>query len=215
MDTATDIKRHLRADARRNREKILDGARREFARSGPLAQMEDVARAAGVGVGTVYRHFPTKEALMTELVRLNFEFFYATAQRALASDCDPFGALADMMRACAEFTAGDAGLQYALMAAGEEILAGVDVEKRALGEATQELVERAQRAGTLRLDVTQEDIGMLMCGVCSTMGHTAPGFDWRRHLELNIDGLRAREERYSSSSSSPASSRTGTPSRSA
>jgi AcrR family transcriptional regulator len=191
MDTATDSKRCLRADARRNREKIIDGARKEFARSGALAQMEDVARAAGVGVGTVYRHFPTKEALMTELVRLNFAFFYETARNALADEREPFVVLADMMRACAEFTAGDAGLQYALMAAGEEILAGVDLEKRQLAGATQELVDRAQRAGTLRLDVSQEDIGMLMCGVCSTMGHTTPVFDWRRHLELMIDSLRA------------------------
>src|SRR5438874_2011849 len=73
-DSPGEAKRPLRADARRNRERILESARAVFSESGVEAQIDDVASRAGVGVGTVYRHFPTKEALMAELVRQKFRF---------------------------------------------------------------------------------------------------------------------------------------------
>ena len=79
--TETESARPQRADARRNRERILDGAREVFAECGLDAQMDDVARRAGVGVGTVYRHFPTKEALLGELVRQKFRIFTTTRVR--------------------------------------------------------------------------------------------------------------------------------------
>jgi AcrR family transcriptional regulator len=193
MDTSADTKPGLRADARRNHEKIIDGARQVFARNGASAQMEDVARASGVGVGTVYRHFPTKEALMTELVRRNFELFASAARDALTDDREPFEVLADVLRRNAELTAGDTAVQQAMMGAGAEVWAGTEPERHRLGQLFQELVERAQQAGTMRPDLGADDIPMLMCGVCATMGHTASGFDWRRHLELAIDSLRACE----------------------
>jgi AcrR family transcriptional regulator len=192
MDTATDTKPILRADARRNHEKIIEGARTVFARYGTSAQMEDVARASGVGVGTVYRHFPTKEALMTELVRRTFESFVLAARGALAAEGEPLEALTGVLRHNCEVIAGDAAVQQAMMGAGEEVWAGTEHERRELGEIAHELVVRAQRAGTLRPDVGPDDIPMLMCGICATMGHKAKMFDWRRHLELGIDSLRAR-----------------------
>ncbi len=184
--------RSQRADARRNRERIIDGAREVFARSGASAQMEDVARTSGVGVGTVYRHFPTKDALITELVRRKFESFAQTARDALDEDREPFEVLADALRRNAAFMAGDAATQHAMLGAGEEIWARVEPQRQQVNELFQRLVRRAQRAGTMRGDVGVADIPMLMCGVGATMGHTAPGFDWHRHLELVIDGLRAR-----------------------
>jgi AcrR family transcriptional regulator len=187
-----DTKPPLRADARRNHDKIIAGARAVFARDGAAAQMEDVARASGVGVGTVYRHFPTKEALMTELVRRTFESFVEEAHAALSGDGEPFEALADVMRRDSELVAGDAAAQQAMMGAGVQVWEGTGAERRQLGEVMQQLVERAQKAGTMRSDVTAHEISMLMCGVCATMGHTAKMFDWRRHLELAIDSLRAR-----------------------
>src|SRR2546428_13995781 len=78
-----ETERPLRADARRNRERILQSARAAFAESGADAQIDDVARHAGVGVGTVYRHFPTKQALLTELVRQTFRLFTEWAREAL------------------------------------------------------------------------------------------------------------------------------------
>jgi AcrR family transcriptional regulator len=191
MNTTTDTKPALRADARRNREKIIEGARKVFARDGASAQMEDVARISGVGVGTVYRHFPTKDALMTELVRRTFESFVVTSREALAGDGEPFEVLAEVMRRNAELIAGDTALQQAMMGAGAEVWEGTATERQQLGEVSLELVKRAQRAGTMRSDADAPDIPMLMCGVCATMGHTAKMFDWRRHLELAIDSLRA------------------------
>ena len=82
----SETDRPLRADARRNHERILESARVVFAEAGPDAQIDDVARHAGVGVGTVYRHFPTKEALLAELVRQKFRLFADRAREALEHD---------------------------------------------------------------------------------------------------------------------------------
>jgi AcrR family transcriptional regulator len=190
-DTVIDTDRPLRSDARRNRERILESARKVFAEYGADAQIDDVARQAGVGVGTVYRHFETKETLLVELLREKFRLFAERGRDALAQDGEPFAVLEDLMRRNAETTAKDAAVQHALAGAGETIWMQAQAEQQELTAVTGELIARARRAGTLRQDVEANDIGMLMCGVCSTMGDK-PGFDWRRHLDLVIDMLRAR-----------------------
>jgi AcrR family transcriptional regulator len=190
--TQSETNRPLRADARRNHERILDGARSVFAEYGAAAQMDDVARRAGVGVGTVYRHFPTKEALMGELVRQKFRLFADRAREALDEEGEPFAALTDMMRRNAETTAHDVATQQVLAGAGEQIWAQAQAEQEELIALTGELIARARSAGTIRPDVRATDIGMLMCGVCSSMAFSIPGFDWRRHLDLAIDTLRPR-----------------------
>ena len=189
--TSIETGRQLRADARRNRERILESARAVFSERGIDAQIDDIARRASVGVGTVYRHFPTKEALMVELVRQKFRLFAENASQALDNDGDPFTVLVDLLRRNAEAAAGDAAMQHALSGVGENIWTQAEPEKRELSQATQELVERAQRSGAMRLDVGAADISMLMCAVCSTMAHTDLGFDWQRHLDLVINMLRA------------------------
>jgi AcrR family transcriptional regulator len=163
-----------------------------FAECGAEAQMDDVARRAGVGVGTVYRHFPTKEALVVALVREHFQLFADRAREALERDGDPFEVLTDLMRRNAQTTASTASIQYALAGADEHIWGQAQAEQQALLAYTDELISRARRAGTIRADARASDIGMLMCGVCSTMGRHLPGFDWSRHLELAIDALRPR-----------------------
>ena len=184
--------RPLRSDARRNRERILTGARAVFAEHGGEAQMDDVAHRAGVGVGTVYRHYPTKEALLVELVREKFKRFAAEARDALERDGEPFEVLADLLRSNAEALARDAGTQQVLAGAGEHIWTQAAAEQNELLELTSRLIDRARRAGTIRADATATDIGMLMCGVSATMGHPTSGFDWRRHLDLLIETLRPR-----------------------
>jgi AcrR family transcriptional regulator len=185
----TETERHLRADARRNRERILDSAREAFAECGAEAQMDDVASRAGVGVGTVYRHFPTKDALLAELVRQKFRIMAANAREALERDGEPFEVLADTLRRNAEVCARDAGVQQALTSFGEQAWVYAQEELEDLYEPTAELIARAQRAGTMRPDVTVDDIPMLMCGVSATMPYSAR-FDWHRHLELVLDALR-------------------------
>src|SRR5260221_7435002 len=112
--TVSEAERPLRANARRNRERILQSARAVFAESGAEAQIDDDARHAGVGVGTVYRHFPTKQALVTELVRQTFRLFTGRAREALEAGGEPFALIERRLRRIAETAPGDAGGQYAL-----------------------------------------------------------------------------------------------------
>jgi AcrR family transcriptional regulator len=191
-ETLVEPVRPLRADARRNRERILESARLVFSEYGADAQIDDVAQRACVGVGTVYRHFPTKEALMVELVRQKFQLFAATVRDALDQDGEPFAVFADVLRRNAEAAARDATMQHALAGGGEHIWKQAQAEQQELSALTEQLIARARSAGTIRADIGAADVAMLMCGLSATMGHNASGFDWHRHLELVIDMLRAR-----------------------
>ncbi len=184
--------RPLRADARRNRERILESARAVFSECGAEAQIDDVASRAGVGVGTVYRHFPTKEALMVELVRQKFRMMSNRTREALERDGEPFDVLIELLRTNAAELHRDANMQQALAGVGEHIWSQAQSEQEELLALTGELIDRAKRAGTIRPDATPQDIGMLMSGVCATMGRGAIGFSWERHLALVIDALRPR-----------------------
>jgi len=181
--------RPMRADARRNRDRILAAAAEAFSAYGTEAQMDDVARAAGVGVGTVYRHFPTKEALVSELVRRKFATFIANAHAAL-EEPDAWEGFAGLLRANAEVMARDAAVREVLLRTPNSWTFAA-AERDELRGLADRLVRRAQEAGALRQDFAADDIPMLMCGVSSTMA-AGPAFDWRRHLELILDGLRAR-----------------------
>jgi AcrR family transcriptional regulator len=189
--TVSDTERPLRADARRNRDRILQSARAVFAESGAEAQIDDVARHAGVGVGTVYRHFPTKQALVTELIRQTFRLFTGWAREALEAGGEPFALIEGLLRRIAETAAGDAGVQYALASSAGQAPAEAPAEQDELIAVIAELTGRARRAGTIRPGIEAIDIAMLICGVVSAMG-PRPGFDWRRHLDLVIDALRVR-----------------------
>lgn len=185
--------RPMRADARRNRERILAAARELFARERHAVQVDDVARAAGVGVGTFYRHFPDKEALMGELVRERFEIFNEQFRAALADErAEPYDALAGALRANAESVAEDAATRFAFMSGGERVFACAEAERLEYIRLGGLLVRRARRAGQLRRDFRALDIPMVMCGVCATMDSGKAEWQWRRYLELVLDGLRAR-----------------------
>ncbi len=185
---ATD-QRTLRADARRNRERILSSGRELFAREGPDAQMDQIAAHAGVGIGTVYRHFPTKEALLTEMVRVRFQEFAAIA--TLAEDIvDPGEALETVMRRSAEAVEGDIGFQLAMMGSNELEWEGIEEQKAVLAEILARIIRRAVAAGVVREDFTFEDFGMVMCGITSTMYYQPGSADWRRHLAIILQGVR-------------------------
>jgi AcrR family transcriptional regulator len=161
-----------------------------FAEQGREAQMDDVARHAEVGVGTVYRHFPTKEALIEALAVDSFERVTAKAKEALAIE-DPWEALTSTLWAGAEILASDRSLSELLALIPGPTLHGLPVEQE-LNETMTELIRRAQAAGALRSDVILDDIPMLMCGIGSATrkDHRCPDA-WRRHMTIVIDGLRA------------------------
>jgi AcrR family transcriptional regulator len=182
--------RTLRADARRNRERIMSSGRVLFARDGPEAQMDEIAAHAGVGIGTVYRHFPTKEALLTEMVRVRFQEFAAIA--TLAEDAvDPRDALETVMRRSAEAVEGDVGFQLAMMGSDQLEWEGIEEQKAVLAAVLTRIIRRAVSAGVVRDDFTFEDFGMVMCGVTSTMYYKPGSADWRRHLAIILHGVRA------------------------
>ena len=184
----TDI-RPLRADAKRNLERILASARALFAERGPGAGMEDIAAHACVGIGTLYRRFPTKEALVTELVRERFQEF-----AVIAAECEsieePDEALATMMRRHAEAVEPDVAFQLAMMNLNEFQWEGIEDDKAALNTVVARIIERAQAAGKVRDDLRVEDYGMMMCGITATMHFMSESHEWRRHLDLILAGLK-------------------------
>src|SRR3954454_1621793 len=141
--------RPLRADAQRNLERILASARTLFAERGVQAQMEDIAAHAGVGIGTLYRRFPTKESLMTALVRERFQEFTVIAE-AVERSCEPSDALATVMRRHAEAVEDDAAFQLAMMNLASFHWEGIEQDKAALGAILRRIIKRGQKAGTVR-----------------------------------------------------------------
>jgi AcrR family transcriptional regulator len=182
--------RPLRADARRNREKVLAAARAVFAENGRDAQMDDVARRAGVGVGTVYRHFPTKEALIEALMVDSFQAIAAAAEAALDIE-DPWEAFSSVLWRGAEIMAADRALSEvfaSIPGAMEQAMPTVE----GLTGSVEILMQRARDAGVLRSDAVLDDIPMIMCGIGSaTKKEHRCEAPWRRHLMIVLDGLRA------------------------
>jgi len=181
----------LRADARRNRDRILSSARGLFARPGPQAQMEEVAAHAGVGLGTLYRRFPTKEALITAMVQERFESFAAIARAAEDID-DPFEALVAVMRGHARAAEDDAVFQLAMMQLDTFHWEGIEADQAAVGASVTRILDRAKDAGATRDDLTFDDYTMLMGAITATMHYRYSTAGWERHLTLILDGLRRR-----------------------
>jgi AcrR family transcriptional regulator len=178
--------RPLRADARRNRERILKAARAVFSDRGAEAQIDDVARKAKVGVGTVYRHFPTKDALLDALVRERFATILGMADQALAED-DAWAAFQTLVWRSAELNALDRGFCDAVAFHDQTPI----VIECGLMLRMEELMARAQAEGAMRADATTADISLMMCGLGSVVRTIpAPGA-WRRYVQLMLDGLRS------------------------
>jgi AcrR family transcriptional regulator len=152
--------------------------------------MDDVARRAGVGVGTVYRHFPTKEALIEALMVAAFETIAAAAEEALEVE-DPWEAFTSVLWRGAETMAGDRALSEvfaSIPGATESVMPTVE----GLTGTVAKIIRRAQAAGVLRDDVMVDDIPMVMCGIGSATKKEHRCADaWRRHLSLVLDGMRA------------------------
>jgi AcrR family transcriptional regulator len=184
------VQRALRADARRNRQAVIAAAKRLFADQGLDSQMPEVARAAKVGVGTVYRHFPTKDDLIAALVVERFERLAEKAREVLEIE-DPWKGISDFIRFSAQIQADDRGL-CEVMGSRPEVM---DAAARAAGlpDLCDQLVKRAQHSGQLRSDLVWEDIPMIACGLGRiTQADVGPATGrWPRLVEIILDGLRA------------------------
>jgi AcrR family transcriptional regulator len=181
---------HQRADARRNRAQILLAAETCFAEQGVGVPIDDIARSACVGVGTVYRHFPTKEALLEAVIITHMEKLTAEA-RSLASSDDPGSAFFAFLARLAEEGSSKRDLIDALGGAGIELKERTTPQKTELTEAIGVLLERAQQAGTVRSDVELADLFGLVMGACAFAGHVESGSSQARMLSVVCDGLRA------------------------
>ena len=170
VDPACAVK-PLRADARRNRERILKAARAVFGDQGIDAQIDDVAKRAKVGVGTVYRHFPTKEALLDALVRERFSEIAQFAKEALRHE-DAWEGFCELIWRAAERNAADRAFCDAVAFTDCTAI----VAASGLGHMTEDLMSRAQAQGRMRLDATQEDIPIMMSAAASVMrNHSGRG----------------------------------------
>jgi len=185
--------RGLRADARRNRRKVIDAARARFAEDGPDAQMDDIARDAGVGVGTVYRHFPTKGALLEELAADKINRLTARAHEALTAG-DAGEAFFAYLRRVGELHAADRTLSE-VVASGPGAFPRLGSSLEALNAATDELLRRAQAAGGVRPDARGADVAALMCGLGRAVAAFGDQVSPQRCAEIVIAGLRARPGR--------------------
>lgn len=190
-----EAQKSLRADARRNRKRIIVAAGELFARRGREAQMDEIAARSGLGMGTLYRHFPTKQALLTAMVGERFRGM-ADLARAAEQIPDPGEAFETILRSYLEAADGDAAFQLALMGSGDLEWEGIEQEKVEFAEIVTRIIDRAVAAGAVRGDLTIADFPLLTVGVMSTM-YFRPGgnADWRRHLQLALDGVRTPNER--------------------
>ena len=171
----------LRADAQRNLERVLDAATEAFTASGPDASMDDIARLAGVGHATVFRRFPTKEALMLAVIGRRVEEIRAIAEEELASG-DAAGAFERFVWRIGELHMGAPGLHDCVEHCGNKAGAA-EIEPLA-----EKLVARAQRAGAIRRDLKPADVTRLVQAAMKS----APGKQWRRYVEVVLDGLSTR-----------------------
>jgi AcrR family transcriptional regulator len=187
----------LRKDAARNWKRIV-GVARQLVDDGVPLQLNEVARLAGVGVATVYRHFPTPEALLETVAAPGLEALAAHGERALADD-DPWQALAGFLAAAVDVMLTDASISPVTATAANALPRTTEL-KAGLKGLCGELLARARAAGTVRRDVTQADLIPLMCGVvyaakAHASGHEPPPATGRRYLAVTIDGLRASPSR--------------------
>ncbi len=185
--------RRLRADAERNRAKILEAAADVFATAGVDATLHDVAARAGVGVGTVYRRFPHKEALLGALFDDKLREVIEMVERACAEP-DSWEALVAFLRALTEMQSQNRGL-YEVLNGSEYCQDRVAEARTVFDPLIKSLLARAQADGHVRSDLVPSDLSMivLMLNAVTVVSHDVNPALWGRYLDLVLDGVRARK----------------------
>jgi len=190
-DPPAETVRKPRSDSVRNRERVLEAAKAVFSAGGPDASLEAVARRAGVGIGTLYRHFPTREALFEAVYRREVEQLSELAEQ-LRSAPAPVDALRRWLRSNVEFVATKKGMITALALAvqGSSELYAYSFDR--LTKAVGTLLDRAVAAGEIRSDISAEDVLRALVGMCYM--HDQPGWQSTvlRLLDVFVDGLRVQ-----------------------
>ncbi len=190
-DQSAETVRKPRSDAVRNRERVLEAAKAVFSAGGPDASLEAVAKRAGVGIGTLYRHFPTREALFEAVYRREVEQLSELAEQ-LKSASAPVDALRRWLRANVELVATKKGmiasLALAVQGSSELYVYSFDRLTKAIGA----LLDRAVTAGEIRSDISAEDVLRALIGMCYM--HDQPGWQSTvlRLLDVFVDGLRVQ-----------------------
>jgi AcrR family transcriptional regulator len=190
MRTSKKNTRKPRADAVRNRELVLEAAKTVFSAGGAEASLEAVARTAGVGIGTLYRHFPTREALFEAVYRREVDHLADLAEQLKREP--PVDALRHWMRSNVKFVATKKGMSAALALAYTSELVSYSFER--LTRAVGGLLERAIAAGEIRDDISPEDLLRALVGMCYL--HDQPGWQASvlRLVDVFVDGLRTRSD---------------------
>lgn len=180
--------RRLRADAARNRAALLAAATDEFAERGLDASIADIARRAGVGKGTVFRHFATKDDLLAAIVLDRIEALTALGEKLLRAT-DPGDALLEFLTAAAQQRQQR---DLSFLAEAGELNAEVTRVRDRMNRAIHALVDRAREHGAVRADITGTDVILLMCAPNHVTSYLpdAPPELWRRYLAIIFDGLR-------------------------
>ena len=182
------IFRKPRADAVRNRERVLEAAKAVFSAGGAEASLEAVARRAGVGIGTLYRHFPTREALYEAVYRREVEQLGELAEQ-LKNEANPVDALRRWLSSNVQFVATKKGMSQALALAAyrSSELSAYSADR--LTKAVGGLLDRAKAAGELRADISPEDLLRALVGMCYM--NDQPGWQASvlRLVEVLVDGL--------------------------
>jgi AcrR family transcriptional regulator len=186
--------RPLRRDAALNREKILRAAREVFGQHGLRVTLDDVARHAGVGVGTVYRRFPDKETLVRALFEQDLGIRQASAERALAHP-DPWEGFVDFLMEMGADLAENRGLQEVIML-GSHSSEPIETVRGGMLPFLEALIQRAQESGDLRAEITPSDIPVVvqMLSAASQFTQGKRPDVWRRYFEIILNGIRQRPD---------------------
>jgi AcrR family transcriptional regulator len=192
---ATTVERPLRKDAERNRQRVLDAAREVFAERGLGVSLDDIAKHAGVGVGTVYRRFPDKEQLIDALFEDRVGEILNAASESLEMK-DPWQAVARFLERALELQVEDRALKELLLSTSEAH-ARIDRARERIEPVVVSLLERAQRAGVLRADLAVSDLMLLQhaIGEVADYSRDAAPEAWRRTLVIALDGMRPDRRR--------------------